>query len=71
LMQSGISVAVISSARCEAVLHRMRQLGVEHVYTGIDDKLQCLKMICNTLGIGLDETAYMGDDLPDLPVLVC
>ncbi|MBN2355998.1 HAD-IIIA family hydrolase [candidate division KSB1 bacterium] len=69
IMQKGIQVAVISSAKCEAVRHRMRVLGIEQVYLGVDDKLKCLKMICGALGITFAETAYMGDDLADVPVL--
>jgi len=69
LMQAGIEVAVISSARCESIVCRMRQLGVERVHIGVEEKLRCLENICQSLGIGLSETAYMGDDLPDLPVM--
>lgn len=68
-MDAGIQVAVISSSKCQAVHYRMKSLGIEQVYLGVDDKLPCLQMICQSLGITLGETAYMGDDLPDLPVL--
>jgi 3-deoxy-D-manno-octulosonate 8-phosphate phosphatase (KDO 8-P phosphatase) len=69
VMQAGLQVAIISSASCEAVRLRASGLGIESVYLGVEDKLLCLQQICRQLEIGLDEVAYMGDDLPDLPVL--
>jgi YrbI family 3-deoxy-D-manno-octulosonate 8-phosphate phosphatase len=48
---------------------RAKALGIEHVYLGAQDKLTCLQQVCGQLGINLDEVAYMGDDLPDLPAL--
>ncbi len=69
LLEKGVQVAVISSAQCPAVEHRMKTLGIHQVYVSVEDKLQCLRMICGAFGITLAETAYMGDDLTDLPVL--
>lgn len=70
VMQAGIQIAIISSALCEIVRVRAETLGIKHVYLDTQDKLACLKRICKQLSINLDEVAYMGDDLPDLPVLM-
>jgi 3-deoxy-D-manno-octulosonate 8-phosphate phosphatase (KDO 8-P phosphatase) len=69
VMQAGLQVAIISSASCEVVRIRAEALGIKHVYLGVQDKLACLKQVCSQLGINLDQVAYMGDDLPDLPVI--
>lgn len=69
VMQAGIHVALISGSDAEPVLHRARKLGITEVHIGVSDKLACLEEICVRLGIQLHEVAYMGDDLPDLPVL--
>jgi 3-deoxy-D-manno-octulosonate 8-phosphate phosphatase (KDO 8-P phosphatase) len=69
VMQAGLQVAIISSASFEAVRVRAIGLGIENVFLGVGDKLNCLQQLCDQLGINLDEVAYMGDDLPDLPVL--
>ncbi len=69
VMQAGIEVAIISSGNCESVLHRARQLGIEEVHIGVADKLDVLKSICSKKQISLDEVCYIGDDLPDIPVM--
>jgi 3-deoxy-D-manno-octulosonate 8-phosphate phosphatase (KDO 8-P phosphatase) len=69
VMQAGLQVAIISSASCEAVRVRAKGLGIEHVYLGVQDKLARLQQVCDQMGIALDEVAYIGDDLLDLPLL--
>ena len=42
---------------------------IDNVFVGIEDKLQTLKAFAGARGIALDEIAYVGDDLNDLPAL--
>ena len=67
LMSAGVEVAVISGRDSAAVTRRMAELGVRHVYQGIEDKLAVLEHLRSTLGIDAIEVAVVGDDLPDLP----
>ena len=67
LMNAGVAVAVISGRESAAVTRRMAELGVPHVYQGVEDKLAVLGRLCSTLGIEAAEVAVVGDDLPDLP----
>jgi 3-deoxy-D-manno-octulosonate 8-phosphate phosphatase (KDO 8-P phosphatase) len=67
LMSAGVAVAVISGRESAAVTRRMAELGIRHVYQGIEDKLDVFGRLCSTLGIGAAEVAVVGDDLPDLP----
>jgi 3-deoxy-D-manno-octulosonate 8-phosphate phosphatase (KDO 8-P phosphatase) len=69
LLESGIKVAVISGRRSGAVEKRMAELGVTHVVQGCGDKVAALDEIIGTLGISATECAYVGDDIPDLPLL--
>jgi len=69
LQQAGISVAIISGRSSPCVTARMAELEVQHVYQGCGDKLAVFQKLLNTLGILALETAYMGDDLPDIPVM--
>jgi 3-deoxy-D-manno-octulosonate 8-phosphate phosphatase (KDO 8-P phosphatase) len=69
LINAGISVAVISGRRSGAVEHRMRELGVPYIVQGCKDKVAALDKILAELGITPDECAYVGDDVPDLPLL--
>ena len=62
----GISVAIISTRQSGALSERARELGVRHVYQAERDKLARLDSVCESLGLTLDQVAYVGDDLPDL-----
>ncbi|GMU44341.1 MAG: hypothetical protein IT479_08105 [Xanthomonadales bacterium] len=70
LQQAGIATAVISARSSEAAQRRLQELGVAHVHLGVRDKLPVFQQIAWDLGFSWYETAYMGDDLPDLPILV-
>jgi len=69
LMAVGINVAVITTARNEIVDHRMQQLGITHYYKGQVDKREAYQKLKDTLGLEDEECAYIGDDLPDLPII--
>ena len=69
LAQAGIQLAVISGRASEAVSRRMAELGVEHVYQGNHDKVPLFEELIERLGVTPGAVAYMGDDLPDLPVM--
>lgn len=69
LRQSGVEVAVISGRQSEAVAIRMRNLGIEHVYQGRENKLAAFEELLQHLSLAAEETAHVGDDLPDLPLM--
>ncbi len=69
LLDSGIEVAVITGRKSKIVTHRMTELGVRHLYQGNRDKLPALEKLLAELGVDASETAYVGDDLPDLPIM--
>jgi len=69
LLDEGIDVAVISGRRSGAVQKRMAELGVSHVLLGCRDKVAALDEITVELGISVAECVYVGDDIPDLPLL--
>jgi len=69
LLAAGIEVAIISGRRSGAVDKRMQELEVKHVVQGCNDKVAALDTIIARLGITVDECAYVGDDIPDLPLL--
>ena len=69
LLRAGIAVAVISGRRSGAVERRMTELGVPHIVQGCKDKVAALEDIAGSTGITASECAYVGDDIPDLPLL--
>ena len=69
LEDSGIKVALITARKSEIVIARGRDLGLQHVYTGVSDKFTLLKELCERETLALSQVAYMGDDFPDLACL--
>lgn len=69
LQRSGVQVGIITGRHSEVVDIRARELGIDIVYQGAKDKLVPFEEILQKLQLTADEVAYMGDDLPDLPVL--
>jgi 3-deoxy-D-manno-octulosonate 8-phosphate phosphatase (KDO 8-P phosphatase) len=66
LQRGGVSVALITGRQSELVARRARELGIEQVIQGREDKRIALAELCQQLGLQLAQAAYMGDDLPDL-----
>jgi len=69
LKKYDIEVAIITGRTSKVVEHRMANLGVEHVYQGKLEKLPVYEELAAKLGIPAGETAYVGDDVVDLPVM--
>ena len=67
--EQGLTVAFLSARRSAPVLVRAKELGVSKVYAGRADKGAALFELCAELDMTLEQTAYMGDDLMDLPAL--
>ena len=70
LMQNaGIPIAIISGKESNAVKLRAAELGIQHVYLGQNDKLPAYEELKKKLNMEDAHIAYMGDDLPDFPLL--
>ena len=69
LRHAGIQLALVTARISEVVERRGRELQVPHIHTHERSKLACMQRIAAGMGIGMDEVAFMGDDLPDLATL--
>ncbi len=69
LQKTGVDVAIISAKKSAATLHRAQILKIKHVYLGNSHKLPAYEELKQTLNLQDEQIAYMGDDLPDLPLL--
>lgn len=69
LLDAGLAVAVISGRQSAAVDQRMAELAVPHVIQGCKDKVAAFNELIRELGINVDQTVFVGDDIPDLPLL--
>lgn len=69
LKNSGVDVGIITTCTSDIIKRRMQDIGIEHVYTGKVDKLPAYEELKQKLNLTDQQIAYMGDDLPDLPML--
>ncbi len=69
LKQTGIELAIITGRESQVVVHRAKNLGISYVYQGAGEKLLAYRHLLAKLGLQPEQTAYMGDDVVDLPVL--
>jgi 3-deoxy-D-manno-octulosonate 8-phosphate phosphatase (KDO 8-P phosphatase) len=69
LQKSGVKVAIISGKNSQPVLRRLKELEIEHCYLGYEDKLLAYEELKQKLQFQDQHIAFIGDDLPDLPLL--
>jgi 3-deoxy-D-manno-octulosonate 8-phosphate phosphatase (KDO 8-P phosphatase) len=69
LQRAGVAVAIISGRDSAAVTRRAAELGIRHVRQGVADKGAELDRLLGELGVSAEETACVGDDTPDAPML--
>jgi 3-deoxy-D-manno-octulosonate 8-phosphate phosphatase (KDO 8-P phosphatase) len=67
--EAGLGLALITGRRSAMVERRARELGIEEVAMGANEKLATLSRLASRRGFELHQVAAIGDDLPDLPVL--
>ncbi|MDR3135022.1 MAG: HAD hydrolase family protein [Deltaproteobacteria bacterium] len=70
LKRNGLRVAIITGRESGVVRHRANELGITEIYQGVKDKLLVYHQILEKEGLGLNETAFAGDDIVDLPILI-
>lgn len=69
LIDAGIPVGIVTGRRSGALTHRCRNLGLDHVFDGVGDKTAVLGEVRRRMGAAPGEIAFIGDDLPDLPLM--
>ncbi|MCU0625877.1 MAG: HAD hydrolase family protein [Gemmatimonadaceae bacterium] len=70
LQRAGIEVAFVSARESVATAMRAEELGVKYVYNSRSiPKVVALQELTSALGIPLEQVAFVGDDLADIPVL--
>jgi len=66
---AGLKTGLITRRASETVARRARDLKIEHVHQGIQDKRGCMEKIVKQEGLKLEEAAFVGDDIIDLPAM--
>ena len=69
LKSTGVELAIITGRNSQVVAHRARNLGIGHLHQGAHDKLMVYRQLLEDLNLDAGQTAFMGDDVVDLPVM--
>ncbi len=70
LLKNDIQVAIITGRQSLIVDKRALELGIPFIYQGKTDKQQAYQEIIQKMGITQNQVAHVGDDLPDLPLML-
>ena len=65
----GIKAAILTSENTPIVAKRGEKLKLDYVFQGMKCKLEIITKLCEELGIGLENVAYIGDDINDFDIL--
>lgn len=69
LQSTGVHLAIISGRKSSCVEKRMQNLGITMLHQGVENKLEVYLKLLKQLNLDLTEAGFMGDDLPDLPIM--
>lgn len=69
LRASGVEVAIITGRTSRCVEARANNLGITHLYQGVEHKLEAMVELLDKLKLPRDAAAYMGDDVVDIGVM--
>jgi 3-deoxy-D-manno-octulosonate 8-phosphate phosphatase (KDO 8-P phosphatase) len=68
-LRNGYNVIIISGGSSAPVIHRLQYLGLTEINLGLKDKLKFLEAYAEQNNLKREQILFMGDDLPDIPVL--
>lgn len=63
------NIAIISGCKNEGVRKRFEELGIKDIYLGIEKKIDAYYDLINKNDLDFKTILYMGDDIPDIPVM--
>ena len=69
LHRAGLKSGIITGRASKAVTRRAAELGVEFVRQGEPDKIAAFEQLLQQAGVAESEVAFVGDDLPDIPIM--
>lgn len=69
LKASGVELAIITGRKSKCVELRAKNLGIERLYQGVEDKLATMQALLAELKLSPEQASFMGDDVVDLPVM--
>ena len=68
-LTNNYKIAIISGGKNDGVRKRYKELGIIDIYLGVDNKLEAYNDLVNKYSLDSKNILYMGDDIPDIPVM--
>lgn len=68
--KAGLKTAIITGRESQIVCRRAAELKIGDIHQGAADKMTALRQLMAKHGLGLEQLAYVGDDINDLPVML-
>jgi 3-deoxy-D-manno-octulosonate 8-phosphate phosphatase (KDO 8-P phosphatase) len=69
LKASGVEPAIITGRTSRCVELRAKNLGITHVFQGVEKKQEAMRALLKQLSLAPEAAAFMGDDVVDLPAM--
>ncbi len=69
VMEAGIKVGLVTGRKSKALHRRCRDLGIRYLYDAVQQKAQLIDKIATDTEVGAINTAFIGDDIPDLQLM--
>ena len=69
-VKKGYRVAVISGARSDSMMHRLKALSISDIFLGIERKREVYRAYLASNNLAPNQVLYMGDDIPDYEVML-
>lgn len=69
LQNASVVIAIITGRSSKIVESRCKELGIEHLYQGQKNKVPCYEQLLSDLNLSAEQVAYIGDDVPDIPLI--
>lgn len=66
---AGAETGIITGEQSPSVVKRAEKLGITELHLGVQDKAAVVRDVARQRGLGLDEIAYIGDDVNDLAAM--
>jgi len=69
LRRAGLRAGIITGRTSTALARRAKELGIEFLRQGNEEKLAAFEEVLRSAGLKEDEVAFVGDDLSDIPLM--
>ncbi|MCX6245387.1 MAG: 3-deoxy-D-manno-octulosonate 8-phosphate phosphatase [Bacteroidetes bacterium] len=69
-VKKGYRVAVISGAKADCMIHRLKALQIKDIFLGVENKLEVFEQYIRDNELEPEHILFMGDDIPDYQVML-